>query len=218
MSDIEFGSESFDISRVHQFITAGKPLCLNLKGPSQNGREYLKNIIIEYLKQLGKETSFSLVCLCMEEIISNSVKANVKRAYFIANHLDINKHDDYEIGMKNFREAGIGLYKEKSFIKNLQELGFYVNISFYIANNIFYITTRNNSVISQEEIARIEKKLKLSENKTPEDIFMNSIDTTEGAGLGIIMIKKIMNQVSTLPDCFSISATDTETVTELKIK
>ena len=61
------------------------------------------------------------------------------------------------------------------------------------------------------------KKLKLSENQSPEDIFMNSIDTTEGAGLGIIMITKILRQLSTAKDCFSIRATDTETITELKI-
>ena len=46
---------------------------------------------------------------------------------------------------------------------------------------------------------------------------MQSIDTTEGAGLGIIMIKKILSQISCATNCFSIKATDTETITELKI-
>ena len=46
---------------------------------------------------------------------------------------------------------------------------------------------------------------------------MNSIDMTEGAGLGIIMIKKIMKQISRAEDCFSIRASETETITELKI-
>ena len=75
----------------------------------------------------------------------------------------------------------------------------------------------NNSVISKEELERIEKKLKASENQSPEEIFMKSIDTTEGAGLGIIMITKILRQLSTAKDCFNIRATDTETITELKI-
>ena len=47
---------------------------------------------------------------------------------------------------------------------------------------------------------------------------MNSIDQTEGAGLGIIMITKIMNQISSIKQNFSIRATDTETITELKIR
>ena len=46
---------------------------------------------------------------------------------------------------------------------------------------------------------------------------MNSIDTTEGAGLGIIMITKIMRQISKAEDCFSIRADDQDTITELKI-
>ena len=79
------------------------------------------------------------------------------------------------------------------------------------------ITAKNNSVISDEEIERINKRLMLSEGKSAEELFMNSIDQTEGAGLGIIMIKKILSQISSAPDCFAISATETETITELKI-
>jgi hypothetical protein len=88
---------------------------------------------------------------------------------------------------------------------------------FKIQDNTFYITTHNNSVISKEELERINKKLTLSKPQTPEQMFMNSIAPTEGACLGIIMIKRILSQISSAPDCFSIRATNTETITELKI-
>ena len=217
MADIEFESDNFDISKVQEFIAAGKPYNLNLNGPSTGERDYLKGLLTEYLKQVGKEESYSLLRLCMDEIISNSVKANIKRTYFIVNNLDINNHKDYEAGIKSFHDVCMSICKEQAFVQKILDLGFYVRCRFHIENNILTITTRNNSVISQEEIARIEKKLALAANQTPEQIFMNSIDMTEGAGLGIIMINKIISQVSTLQDRFSIRATETETVTELKI-
>ena len=96
-------------------------------------------------------------------------------------------------------------------------MGLYVKLYFSVINGCLTITAKNNSVMSKEEVERVNTKLKLSENKSPEELFMNSIDQTEGAGLGIIMIKKILSQISSAEDCFSIKTTDTETITELKI-
>lgn len=217
MENTVYSTITCDISDVTAAISAGSPYEYVLSGPSVNSRNHIKNIIQEYLKAIGKEKSYNLLCLCMEEIISNSVKANIKRAYFLSNNLDINNQDDYERGMKHFKEAGVANTKDKEFVKQVHDLGLYVKLCFFLKDDIFYITARNNSVISSQELDRINKKLKLSENQSPEDIFMNSIDTTEGAGLGIIMITKILRQLSTAKDCFSIRATDTETITELKI-
>ena len=206
-----------DISEVSECISGNIPFEYTLQNPGPESREFLKSVTKEYLKSLNIEKYYDLLCLCIEEIISNSVKANIKRAYFISNNLDINNHDDYEKGMKDFKNNGVGNLKDKALVSQINEMGLYVKIAFKIVDNCLYITARNNSVISTQEIERILKKLKLSANKTPEEIFMNSIDQTEGAGLGIIMIKKIMNQISTLEDAFSIRATETETITELKI-
>ena len=188
-----------------------------LLDPSPESKERLKNIVQEFLKKINLEKSYNLLCLCLEEIISNSVKANIKRAYFISHNLDINKPEDYEKGMKSFKEEGLSKIKDMRFVKKIADMGLYVKLYFTIQNGCLTSTAKNNSVISKEEIDRVNTKLKLSENKSAEDLFMNSIDQTEGAGLGIIMIKKILSQISSAPDCFAISATDTETVTELKI-
>ena len=217
MVNTSSSSENLTLSAVCECIKNGKPYEYTLRAPTVEGRDFLKEIIQTYLREINKEKSYNLLCLCMEEIISNSIKANIKRAYFFSNDLDINNHSDYEKGMKHFKEEGIGNLKAPSFVEHINKMGLYVKICFALHNNSLIITTRNNSVISKEEIARINKKLKASENQTPEQIFMTSIDITEGAGLGIIMIKKILSQISSAEDCFSISATATETVTELKI-
>ena len=210
-------TENSDFSKALECIEKGTSYEYTLRAPNPKNRETINLIVQEFLKQINLQHTYNLLCLCLEEIISNSVKANIKRAYFILNNLDITNHDDYEKGMKSFKEQGMANIKDADFINKVNSLGLYVKIIFKVEDGCLFITARNNSVISKEEIERINKKLKLCENKTPEDIFMNSIDQTEGAGLGIIMIKKILSQVSSAKDCFEIKATDTETITELKI-
>ena len=210
-------TETPDISRALECIKNKTPFEYVLNGPSPASREFIKTVALEYLREINKEKSYNLLCLCIEEVISNCVKANIKRAYFLSNNLDINNPEDYQKGMKNFKEAGMGNSKDAQFVEKINSLGLYVKLNFRLEGNTFYLTAHNNSVISKEEIERIHKKLKLCENQTPEQMFMNSIDTTEGAGLGIIMIKRILSQISSTNDCFNISATDTETITELKI-
>ncbi|WP_074640318.1 hypothetical protein [Treponema bryantii] len=206
-----------DFSSVIACISNHVPFEYTLTSPGAESREFIKKITNEYLKQIHLEKYYNLLGLCMEEIISNSVKANIKRAYFITHNLNINNHDDYESGMKHFKEQGLSNIRDAKFVEEINKLGLYVKLSFNVENNCLYITARNNSVISKEEISRINKRLSMSENKSSEDIFMNSIDQTEGAGLGIIMIKKILSQISSIDECFRIRATDTETITELMI-
>ena len=217
MAETVYTTENYDLNCATECIQNQKPFEYVLSGPSPKSREFIKNVALEYLRAIGKDKFYNLLCLCIEEVISNSVKANVKRAYFLSNNLDISNPADYEKGMKNFKEAGMGNVKDESLVTKVHSLGLYVKLVFKIEDDTFYITAHNNSIISKEELERINKKLNLSNNQTPEQMFMHSIDTTEGAGLGIIMIKRILSQISSAPDCFSIRATNTETITELKI-
>lgn len=210
-------SDFYDFSKIEASITENKPYETLLQGPTDASREFINKSLEMYLKSINRENVHNLLCLCMEEIISNCVKANIKRAYFIHNELDINVHEQYELGMKNFREMGISQVKHLELIQCAQDLGFYVKIRYAVENKTFIITTRNNSIISKEELKRISNKIELSKNKTSEEIFMNSVDMTEGCGLGIIMIKKIMEQISNLENSFSIYADDQDTITELRI-
>ncbi len=217
MAETVYTSKNYDLSCAAECIKNQKPYEYVLSGPSPKSREFIKNVALEYLRAIGKEKFYNLLGLCIEEVISNSVKANVKRAYFLSNNLDISNPADYEKGMKNFKEAGMGNVKDESLVTKVHSLGLYVKLVFKIEDDTFYITAHNNSIISKEELERIHKKLTLSKTQTPEQMFMNSIDPTEGAGLGIIMIKRILSQISSAKDCFSIRATNTETITELKI-
>ena len=207
----------YDFSELETSIAQNKPYETMLQGPTEESRDFISKSLLLYLKQINRENVHNLLCLCMEEIISNCVKANVKRAYFIHNELDINDPEQYKLGMQSFRESGVSQAKQLELITCAQNLGFYVKVKFSIENGVFIVSARNNSIISPEELQRIKNKIELSKNKTSEEIFMNSVDMTEGCGLGIIMIKKIMEQISTHKESFSIYADDKDTITELRL-
>ena len=185
--------------------------------PSKYNTEYLASIINQYLKLIHKEEISPFVDICMGEIVSNSIKANLKRAHFLLNNLDIHNSEDYKLGMQNFHDEGLCLLKDKDIARKIKKMNYYVKIDFYLVDNQVRIVTLNNSTSTPEEHARIYSKLRLAEQNQLEDSFANSVDTTEGSGLGIIMIQKLMNQMGLSRDCFSIFATANETVTELRI-
>ncbi len=186
--------------------------------PSKYNTEILTSIINSFLNKIDKEDISPFVGICMGEIVSNSIKANLKRAHFILNNLDINNPEEYQIGMQNFHDEGLCLLKDKATAKKISKMNLYVKVLLSIDNNQLKIVTINNSTITPEEQERIYAKLKISEDTESEDLFPESVDTTEGSGLGIIMIQRLMSQMGLSRDCFSIYAKDNETFTELVIK
>ncbi len=179
--------------------------------------EYLTSIINRYLKQIHKEEISPFVGICMGEIVSNSIKANLKRAHFILNNLDINNPNEYKIGMQNFHDEGLCLLKNKETAKKIKKMNYYVKVDFYLSDNQFKIVTINNCAITPEEQERIYAKLRLAEENEADDSFAESVDMTEGSGLGILMIQRLMSQMGLPQDCFSIFAKNNETFTELCI-
>lgn len=179
--------------------------------------EYLTSVTDIFLKKIKKSEISPFVGICMGEIVSNAIKAILKRAHFALNKLDINNPEDYKIGMKNFHDEGLGLLKDKQSAAEIRKMNFYVKITFEISKGKFKIVTINNCVITPEEKERIQQKMKLSEHDEANNFFAESVDLSEGSGLGIVMIKKLMIQMELPSDCFAISTNQTETLTELCI-
>ncbi len=198
-------------------IDFNNPYEYKFADPSEYNTEYLTSIINHYLNKIKKEEISPFVGICMGEIVSNSIKANLKRAHFILNNLDIHNPSDYEEGMKTFHDEGLCLLKNKSTARKIRKMNYYVKVNFFLMEDQFRIVTTNNCVIAPAEMNRIYEKLKIAEQSKSDDFLALAVDTTEGSGLGIIMIQKLMNQMGLSHDCFSIRATEDETITELRI-
>ncbi len=185
--------------------------------PSKYSTEEISSIINRYLREINKEEISTFVDICMGEIVSNSIKANLKRAHFILNGLNINNPKEYKIGMQNFHDEGLCMINDKETIKTIRRMNYYVKIDFYLSDNQFKIVTINNCGITPEEQERIYEKLRMGESSKADNGFAEVVDTTEGSGLGILMIIRLLNQMGLSRDCFSISTIENETITELSI-
>jgi len=140
-----------------------------------------------FLNEINKLSLFQNLSYILKELIGNANKANLKRVYFYIKRLDIHSVEDYKRGMITFKDDIYNIPSD--YIKELQALRLYVKIDFYVENNHFFIAVTNNSPILEVEKDRIKKRfINAKRFKTIEEVFLEGIDTIEGAGLGIILI------------------------------
>ena len=62
----------------------------------------------------------------MNELITNAKKANTKRIYFKEKDLDINDQDDYDLGMKTFKNDTMS--NIKYYLNKQKEDGYFVKL------------------------------------------------------------------------------------------
>lgn len=167
----------------------------------------LKSFDALFSKLLAKSDMIYLldsIITIMREIISNAVKANSKRYYFKKLNLNINDHQEYFRGMKNFRMEVIGSNDIEEALKDT-DLRVMLSIETLPEGTAF--TVQNNTKILPEEIERIDLRIrKAREYKDFTDAYDDIYDETEGAGLGIVLIILLLKNSGIGEDSFSISS------------
>lgn len=169
---------------------------------------------------LGRYARLDLLDLSytiVKELAINGIKANQKRIFFEEQGLDIHKDEDYEKGMLSFRgtvtERSQDIYGEKARIK-----GIYVKI--YLTHNAdgMCIEVENNTPITPTEERRMREKMKksMSYNDIAE-FYMDNMDNTEGAGLGLALIVILLKGAGLDPALFRILTKSDRTVARVEI-
>lgn len=173
---------------------------LGLLGISKMNLHFLKDVITTYLK----------------EIITNAVKANLKRLYFQKNNADINDPEKYNKLMLKFKQDVI--FRMDEFIPDLESASLAVNVIMQLTESDFIIKVINNSPISAEELERINKRLdRAAKSDAIEEAFGDALDDLEGAGLGLVLNTMLLNKSGIGSKSFSISSNEKITQALLKI-
>ena len=103
---------------------------------SKDEEYYLNEVIKLFLAGIGKENIFDIISYCFNEIINNAKKANIKRAHFLDNKLDITNPAEYEEGMKTFRDT---LSDDTKVIRILNEYSLFLRTDFEIINDTIFL-------------------------------------------------------------------------------
>lgn len=180
----------------------------------RNQEVYFREILDTFLECCHQEHLKEYLNFCLGELLTNAKKANTKRIYFKNRNLDINNKDDYELGMKTFKEDTMG---DLDFYLELQKKhGLFVKLVLRLDFDKIVIEIKNNAVLTSFEKERIQQKLdSVQQYKNMDEVVSKVIDQTEGAGLGIIIIVLMLQKVGLSKENYQVFSTDTETITRI---
>ncbi len=169
--------------------------------------------ILAYFDQLFLlEVSFTI----LKEILYNASKANAKRLFFIREALDISNPEDYQKGMAIFADEVTMKWTEQQAY--LDKSDFYIQFDAKIKDNILYIQAENNAPVLPEEQERIHKRIEAAKKYNDlSDAFMDMSDSTESAGLGLILTQILLKNSGIGRDKFNIEFLPDKTVAHFQI-
>ncbi len=194
-------------------IAESVPFIFVPDGNSTASEAEIKEALAFFLSKIGHGGLIDIIAYCVMELYNNAEKANLKRRYFLMNGLDVSSPADYERGMRSFRKEA--LENRPPSAGELKDFGLRTCIALQVYNSGLRVSVRNNSVPTPQERAKIEERIRRSFAFSSLEEALDSIDTTEGAGLGLIIIALALKKLGLGNDAFLVRADNGETAMEL---
>jgi hypothetical protein len=179
-------------------------------------RAYIDNVLEIFLEEANLTEYANKIAYCVHELAGNAWKGNVKRAYFYEQGLDINTPGDYLRGMETFRADTLSDVDRYTAVQ--RELGIYLRVDFQLKGEEARIAVRQNVALTPPERERIEEKLAVaSEHDTMVTAYERAEDTSEGAGLGLIMTILMLRNIGLSEEVLEGSFDHGETALTLRL-
>lgn len=168
------------------------------------------------LRVIGKRFFFEDISFIVKEMVNNANKSNLKSVYFKLHNLNINSKEDYISNIHAFKEE---LERNPELLYDqVNRMSLWIELSFSVENNHFIITVINNRTLTAFEKERIKAKYEeVEQYKELNSSLLNSVDTSEGAGLGIILILLMLKKIGLNSSYLKIFDQQGNTVTKLLI-
>ncbi|MBN1835603.1 MAG: ATP-binding protein [Spirochaetales bacterium] len=205
-----------DYGKLQQAVRSATPIAFRLTAFAKDHHGALDRIIETFLSELGQDRILEPLSYCTKELIANAQKANLKRVFFDERKLRITDATDYERGMAGFHD--FLSEDEAKLAESLRENGLHINVSFHASNGVLTIRVRNNAEMTPKEQARIfDRVTRARAFSSFYETLSLSLDSSEGAGLGIPILVQSLARIGLSEEAFSISSGRGETVASLTI-
>jgi HD-like signal output (HDOD) protein len=205
-----------DEAKIKKSVQSGMPLTITSYTLPHEIEVYIGQVLSSFLKFAGHEGLRDYLEYCVQELAVNAKKANTKRVYFMEKNLDLSNPDEYKSGMQNFKKDTLDNLEH--YLQLQRDKGYYIKVIFLYKKDSILIEVRNNVVVSKIELMRIHDKLARSRQyNSLEDAFGQVLDSSEGAGLGLVVLVLMLKKMGLDEDCFEILATELETLARLRI-
>lgn len=209
-------SISIDKSKIETAIRLGVPIAITSYTLPKEMETYITDVITEFLRQLHHTDIVDYIVYCSNELTTNAKKANTKRIYFKEKGLNINDPKEYELGMTNFKED---MLSNLSYYLNLQKKeGLFVKIALKATHDIFILEVSNNVPITKQEFKRIfDKLVRARQFSSLDEVFNQVLDSSEGAGLGLVIMVLMLKKLGLNEKAFEIDVVDNITLSRVTI-
>ena len=209
-------STEIDVEQIKRAAHDAIPLTFKTYTLPHETEIYLDKVLENFLVELGQERLKEPLSYCLRELAVNAKKANTKRVYFQEKKLDLGKDLDYELGMKTFKQETFD--NLQYYLQKQKEAGLYIKVVFQTKGKTLSIMVRNNVEITRKEQIRVFDRLARSRAfSSLEEAFATVLDSSEGAGLGIVILVLMMKKIGLSEDCFSIDSDGGETTATITI-
>ena len=203
-----------DIESIKVAVKSRQPVDFFCYTLTPDQKERFQDILNIFLAECDQAYLFNYLSYCLFELLDNASKANAKRIYFKEHNLDINNENDYQSGMKDFKNTLDENTLHYQAELKAGKLEVHLLLS---ADDVISITVTNNTKITDSEYKRIKDKIDRTKIYNTMADAMNDIDQTEGSGLGIITVLIMLKKLGLASDHLQFKTTDSETIAKIEI-
>ena len=205
-----------DTEKVKTAIRTGIPISITTYTLPHDMEMYMGEILSLFLTELNQTHMIQYLTYSLNELVVNAKKANTKRIYFKEKNLNIFDLNDYNEGMKTFKNDTLN--NINYYLKLQKDVGLYVRLILQVKNNNIKIEVRNNSKITPFEKERIQQKLEQAQQyESIQDALTTVLDDSEGAGLGLVILILMLEKIGMTKENFQTITNDTETITRITL-
>jgi putative nucleotidyltransferase with HDIG domain len=203
-----------DRSKVKMAIETGIPLSITTYTLPHAMEVYMGDVLTVFLTELDQKQMIEYLNYCLNELVANAKKANTKRVYFDARHLDITNEADYELGMKTFKDDTLN--NIRYYLDLQKKAGLYVKLILQMRKNKIKLEVRNNSELTVFEYKRIHDKVsRVQQYTSVNEAISQILDNSEGAGLGLIIMILMLEKIGLTEENFQVLSQKGETITRI---
>lgn len=179
-------------------MKSGEPMVFKTFGADGEFKHTVLSALQLLLQHEGKSRIFDHISYCLQELMDNAVKANLKRIYFQEKQLHIGRLQEYEQGMRHFKDALLN--QRDHYLEQLEKNELWMMVSYQYRKDLLSVRVQNNTPILDSELKKIHDRIdKARIYETLPEIFEDITDDSESAGLGIVMLCMILRRLG-VPD------------------
>ncbi len=187
---------------VSRFLAGGN-IDIKFRFYSESEAITINSIVARVLSASDRIYLFDTITTILRELILNAVKANAKRIYFLSNSLEIQETGHYTQGMDEFRNDIMSNLDDVRGELEASDFHVIFEMSHTDSGILFRIT--NNSPIHNVELERLRHRMiRGKSGNNFSEIYETVFDSSEGAGLGIVLSLMLLRNSGMDPDSLRI--------------